>query len=63
MITRTTNDAFQLLQFINTLLRIGLLTPVMFTVSLVMILRTSLSSIYSISSNNTIYINWGSSYS
>ncbi|MBU3106342.1 ABC transporter ATP-binding protein [Clostridium gasigenes] len=42
MITRTTNDAFQLLQFTNTLLRLGLLTPVMFTVSLVMILRTSL---------------------
>lgn len=42
MITRTTNDAFQLLQFINTLLRTALLTPVMFTVSLVMILKTSL---------------------
>ena len=42
MITRTTNDAFQLLQFVNTLLRTALLTPVMFTVSLVMILRTSL---------------------
>lgn len=42
MITRTTNDAFQLLQFTNTLLRTALLTPVMFTVSLVMILRTSL---------------------
>ncbi|SDO80169.1 ABC transporter ATP-binding protein [Clostridium gasigenes] len=42
MITRTTNDAFQLLQFTNTLLRLGLLTPVMFTVSLVMILITSL---------------------
>ncbi|MGG7177703.1 ABC transporter ATP-binding protein [Clostridium paraputrificum] len=43
MITRTTNDAFQLLQFTNTLLRTALLTPVMFGVSLVMILRTSLS--------------------
>lgn len=42
MITRTTNDAFQLLQFINTLLRTALLTPVMFTISLVMILRTSM---------------------
>ncbi|MCF0147340.1 MAG: ABC transporter ATP-binding protein [Clostridium sp.] len=41
MITRTTNDAFVLLQFTNTLLRTALLTPVMFTVSLVMILRTS----------------------
>lgn len=43
MITRTTNDAFVLLQFTNTLLRTALLTPVMFFVSLVMILRTSLS--------------------
>ncbi|HAG42611.1 MAG TPA: multidrug ABC transporter ATP-binding protein, partial [Clostridium sp.] len=42
MITRTTNDAFQLLLFTNTLLRIALITPVMFTVSLVMILKTSL---------------------
>ena len=41
MITRTTNDAFVLLQFTNTLLRTALLTPVMFMVSLVMILRTS----------------------
>ena len=31
MITRTTNDAFQLLQFTNTLLRLALITPVMFT--------------------------------
>ncbi|MBU3101268.1 MULTISPECIES: ABC transporter ATP-binding protein [Clostridium] len=42
MITRTTNDVFQLQQFTNTLLRTALLTPVMFIVSLVMILRTSL---------------------
>ncbi|MEG0295117.1 MAG: ABC transporter ATP-binding protein [Clostridium sp.] len=42
MITRTTNDAFVLLQFTNTLLRMALLTPVMFTISLVMILNTSL---------------------
>ena len=41
MITRTTNDAFVLLQFTNTLLRTALLTPVMFTVSLIMILKTS----------------------
>lgn len=41
MITRTTNDAFVILQFTNTLLRIALLAPVMFAVSLVMILRTS----------------------
>lgn len=43
MITRTTNDAFQLLQFINTLLRTAILTPVMFLVSVVMILKTNLS--------------------
>jgi ATP-binding cassette subfamily B multidrug efflux pump len=43
MITRTTNDAFQLLQFVNTLLRTAVLTPVMFVVSLIMILKTSLS--------------------
>jgi len=42
MITRTSNDVFQLLQFINTLLRMALLTPVMAIVSLIMILRTSL---------------------
>lgn len=43
MITRTTNDAFQLLQFINTFLRTAILTPVMFLVSVVMILKTNLS--------------------
>lgn len=43
MITRTTNDPFVILQFTNTLLRLALITPVMFTISLVMILRTSLS--------------------
>ena len=43
MITRTTNDAFQILQFTNTLLRTALLTPIMFLVSLVMIVKTSLS--------------------
>lgn len=43
MITRTTNDAFQILQFTNTLLRTALLTPIMFIVSLVMIVKTSVS--------------------
>ncbi|WP_252231622.1 ABC transporter ATP-binding protein [Clostridium sp. ZBS15] len=42
MITRTTNDAYQVMQFTNTLLRVALLTPVMFGVSLVMILKTNL---------------------
>ena len=50
MITRTTNDAFQVMQFINILLRLALITPVMFIVSLVMILKTSssLSSILAV---------------
>lgn len=43
MITRTTNDAFVLLQFVNTLLRTAVLTPVMFGISLVLILRTSVN--------------------
>lgn len=43
MITRTTNDAFQLLQFVNTLLKTAVLTPIMFAASLVMIFKTSLS--------------------
>ncbi len=43
MITRTGNDAFQILQFTNTLLRMALLTPVMFLVSVVMIVRTNLA--------------------
>ncbi|CUP63142.1 MAG: ABC transporter ATP-binding protein [Clostridium baratii] len=42
MITRTTNDAFQLQQFVNTILRAALITPIMFIVSLVMIVRTNL---------------------
>ena len=42
MITRTTNDAFQLQQFVNTILRVAFITPVMFTISLVMIIKTSL---------------------
>jgi len=39
MITRTTNDAFQ--QFVNILLRTALLTPVMFIISIIMTIRTS----------------------
>ena len=41
LITRTTNDAFQLLLFINMLLRTAFLTPVMIIVSFTLILRTS----------------------
>ena len=43
MITRTTNDAFQILQFTNTLLRTALLTPIMFLMSVVMIIRTNMA--------------------
>lgn len=41
LITRTTNDVFQLQQFLNVLLRTALLTPVMFIISIVMVVRTS----------------------
>lgn len=43
MITRTGNDAFVLLQFTNTLLKMALITPIMFITSLIMILRTNAS--------------------
>ena len=41
MITRTTNDAFQVMQFTNTILKMAMLCPVMFIISLFMILKTS----------------------
>ena len=41
MITRTTNDAFQVMQFTNTILRMAMICPVMFFISLIMILKTS----------------------
>ena len=41
MITRTTNDAFQVMQFTNTILRMAMICPVMFIISLFMILNTS----------------------
>ncbi|ADL51395.1 ABC transporter ATP-binding protein [Clostridium cellulovorans] len=43
MITRTTNDAFVLMQFINVLLRTALLTPVMIIVSVFMVIKTNLT--------------------
>lgn len=43
MITRTTNDAFILMQFTNILLRTALLTPIMIVISMFMVIRTSLS--------------------
>jgi ATP-binding cassette subfamily B multidrug efflux pump len=42
MITRTTNDAFQLMLFTNILFRTALLTPVMIIISVIMTLKTSL---------------------
>ncbi|WP_032123400.1 ABC transporter ATP-binding protein [Clostridium amazonitimonense] len=41
MITRTTNDAFILMQFINMLLKIAFLTPVMIIISMFMVIKTS----------------------
>ena len=41
MITRTTNDAFQVMQFTNTILRMAMICPVMFVLSLFMILKTN----------------------
>lgn len=43
LITRTSSDAFQILQFINTLLKSALRAPIMLVVSIVLIVRTSLS--------------------
>lgn len=43
MITRTTNDAFQLMIFSNMLFRTALLTPVMIIISVIMTLKTSMS--------------------
>lgn len=42
MINRTTNDVLQIQQFVNILLRMALLTPVMIAVSVFLTLRTSL---------------------
>ncbi len=43
MITRTTNDAFILMQFINVLLRMALLTPIMILISMFMVIKTSVT--------------------
>ncbi|WP_369671573.1 ABC transporter transmembrane domain-containing protein, partial [Enterococcus faecium] len=40
-ITRVTNDAYQIMLFLQNILRIGLMTPMMFAVSLYMVMRTS----------------------
>lgn len=41
LITRTTNDAYQVMLFLGMILRTGLMTPLMFIASLYMIIRTS----------------------
>ncbi|MFC4709127.1 ABC transporter ATP-binding protein [Enterococcus eurekensis] len=41
LITRVTNDAYQIMLFMQNILRMGFTTPLMFTVSLYMIVRTS----------------------
>ena len=41
LITRTTNDAFQVMTFMGMILRMGFITPIMFISSIIMIVRTS----------------------
>ncbi|MHC5229749.1 ABC transporter ATP-binding protein [Enterococcus sp. LJL99] len=41
LITRTTNDAYQIMLFMGNILRMGFMTPMMFIVSLYMVMRTS----------------------
>lgn len=43
LITRVTNDAYQIMLFMQNILRIGFMTPMMFGVSLYMVIRTSRS--------------------
>lgn len=43
LITRTTNDAYQIMLFMQNILRTGFMTPMMFIVSLYMVMRTSVS--------------------
>lgn len=46
LVTRTTNDAFQIMVFMQMVLRIGMMTPLMFIASFIMIIRTSPSLSY-----------------
>lgn len=43
LITRTTNDAYQIMLFLQNILHIGFMTPMMFAASLYLVLRTSAS--------------------
>ena len=46
MITRTNNDAYQIMLFLNVILRMALMTPVMLIVSIMLIVRISLPLSY-----------------
>ena len=46
MITRTNNDAYQIMLFLNTILRSALMTPVMICVSILLIIKISLNLSY-----------------
>lgn len=46
LVTRTTNDAFQIMTFLQMVLRQGMMTPIMFISSFIMIVRTSSSLSY-----------------
>lgn len=56
MITRTNNDAFQIQQFVNVLLRTALMTPIMFIFSFIMTARASLPLSYIIASTIPLII-------
>lgn len=56
IITRTNNDAFQIQQFVNVLLRTALMTPIMFIFSFIMTARTSLPLSYIIAATIPLII-------
>ena len=56
MITRTNNDAFQIQQFVNVLLRKALMTPIMFIFSFIMTARASLPLSYIIAATIPLII-------
>lgn len=56
MITRTNNDAFQIQQFVNVLLRTAVMTPIMFIFSFIMTARASLPLSYIIAATIPLII-------
>ena len=56
MITRANNDAFQIQQFVNVLLRTALMTPIMFIFSFIMTARASLPLSYIIAATIPLII-------